>query len=363
MRRLIAARCVLLAGLALPASASRPVFHAITLEELVARSAHVLVVRQARPPTVRASLTVGPADAKAPPFELMGLRFEVLGVLRTTADRPLRRGDVVAAYSSDWEMQYEEHAGRVLEGRTLSYPADRYVGAGPTEPSKRYLLFLGAEVRREGVPTGYLMVPGAVEGLKRRPEVEKLLGGLSGRGGTEPAEAAGSDCEQTRKALERFLKALPRACRADGDCDGFFYRASPCLKAVVLAKPGVPPAKEAELLELQARVRAACPMDSVACSPIPFNAACRSNECVDAAPAPEPPKEGLLPVDWRLCREASDCILLAGVCQGSWEAVGARWRGEAEATIAKKRPTVDCAKMDPGPLPKAACVSGTCSAR
>jgi len=261
-------------ALAVGASASRPVFHALTIEELVGRSAHVLVVRQGKPAVTLARLPVGPPFGKAPPFELAGLRFEVLEVLRTLPEEPVRRGDGVSAYSSNWRLEFAEHSGRVLHNRTLSYPAERYDGveSSDMEASGRYLLFLGKAISHGGLAPGFSMVPGAVERLARRPEVEEIL----------------------RKAV------------------------------------GTGP-----------------------------------DESVPEAPslAPGAPKVSGLPVEWMRCRETSDCVVIAGVCGGSWAAVNRTSREEAEAAIAKTRPHVDCAQMEPGPIPKAACEEGVCAAQ
>ncbi len=94
--------------------------------------------------------------------------------------------------------------------------------------------------------------------------------------------------------LENFLQTLPRNCRKDSDCDGYFYRADSCARAVVLRKGKLSPQREKQLLAQQARVREACAAEFAVrptCEPMPFRAECRRNTCVDvlAGKAPGPP--------------------------------------------------------------------------
>ncbi|HZR28097.1 MAG TPA: hypothetical protein VFA71_04900 [Terriglobales bacterium] len=102
---------------------------------------------------------------------------------------------------------------------------------------------------------------------------------------------AGDTCNAKQAALETFLSAQPNHCIRDVDCDGYYLRADSCAAPVVLAKPGMGKAREAELLKLQAQVRAACGeswSQRPACSPVPFQARCRQNRCVDAIAFPAP---------------------------------------------------------------------------
>lgn len=108
-----------------------------------------------------------------------------------------------------------------------------------------------------------------------------------------PPAWAGDACSAKQAALDTFVNAQPNRCIRDADCDGYYVRADSCAAPVVLAKPGISKAREAELLKLQAQVRAACAeswSQRPACSPIPFQAKCRENRCVDAGafPAPAP---------------------------------------------------------------------------
>jgi hypothetical protein len=92
-------------------------------------------------------------------------------------------------------------------------------------------------------------------------------------------------CFKARNTLDEFLLNLPRSCQQDSDCGGYYYRANACAPPVVLAKPGVPKSREPELLRLQADARAACAAEfshQPACSPIPVQAHCSEQRCVDA---------------------------------------------------------------------------------
>jgi hypothetical protein len=109
-----------------------------------------------------------------------------------------------------------------------------------------------------------------------------------------PAVAGGPSCPATVLDLEEFLETLPRSCRKERDCEGYFYRADACARAVVLRKGKLSTAREKRLLALQGKVREACAAewsDRPACSPAPFRAQCRRNTCVDvlAGKAPGPP--------------------------------------------------------------------------
>ena|SRR5579859_780265 len=106
---------------------------------------------------------------------------------------------------------------------------------------------------------------------------------------------AGDACSAKQAGLDTFLNAQPNHCTRDTDCDGYYLRADSCAAPVVLAKPGISKAREPQLLKLQAQVRAACGESwgqRPACSPIPFQAKCRENRCVNAlafaAPTPLP---------------------------------------------------------------------------
>jgi hypothetical protein len=87
------------------------------------------------------------------------------------------------------------------------------------------------------------------------------------------------------------METLPKRCRKDSDCEGRYYRADSCAKAVVVRKGKLTPAQEKRLMAFQRRVREACGGEwSVrpACSPQPYRAQCRSNTCVDVMAGKEP---------------------------------------------------------------------------
>ncbi len=112
--------------------------------------------------------------------------------------------------------------------------------------------------------------------------------------GMLPALADAPTCPAAAADLEKFLQALPRSCRKDSDCEGYFYRADSCARAVVMRKGQLSPEREKRLLALQSKVRQACAAEFAirpACSPQPFRAECRRNTCVDvlAGKAPGPP--------------------------------------------------------------------------
>ena len=92
-------------------------------------------------------------------------------------------------------------------------------------------------------------------------------------------------CESAKEDLEKYLGSFSRACRADSDCEGYYYRATPCDRAVVVGKHKVAGQRERRLLALQQRAGEACTLKwrmKPACSPIPFRATCRRHVCVDA---------------------------------------------------------------------------------
>jgi hypothetical protein len=96
---------------------------------------------------------------------------------------------------------------------------------------------------------------------------------------------AGDACAASQSALETFLDAQPKHCMQDADCDGYYLGVDACAPPVVLTKPGLRKSREAELLKLQAKVRAACAAQlsqQPVCSPVPYLARCRQNRCVDA---------------------------------------------------------------------------------
>ncbi len=110
-----------------------------------------------------------------------------------------------------------------------------------------------------------------------------------------PAVADAPSCPVAVADLEKFLETLPRSCRKDSDCEGYFYRADSCARAVVLRKGKLSPEREQQLLAMQGKVRQACMAEfsiRPACSPQPFRAACRRRACVDAlaGKAPGPPR-------------------------------------------------------------------------
>jgi len=99
-----------------------------------------------------------------------------------------------------------------------------------------------------------------------------------------PAVADAPSCPLAVADLEKFLETLPRSCRKDSDCEGYFCRADSCARAVVLRQGKLSPGREKQLLALQGSVREACAAEFAirpACSPMPFRAECRRNTCVD----------------------------------------------------------------------------------
>lgn len=96
-------------------------------------------------------------------------------------------------------------------------------------------------------------------------------------------------CESAKEDLEKYLGTFSRACRTDSDCEGYYYRATPCDRAVVVRKHKLAGERERRLLALQQRAGEACTLKwrmRQACSPIPFRATCRRHACVDAMTLP-----------------------------------------------------------------------------
>ncbi|HTC95795.1 MAG TPA: hypothetical protein VK699_20295 [Terriglobales bacterium] len=103
-----------------------------------------------------------------------------------------------------------------------------------------------------------------------------------------PRAWAGDSCSAKQVALKTFLNAQPNHCAQDADCDGYYLSVDACAPPVAMAKPGVIKAQEPQLLKLQDEVREACAdfwNQRPECSPISFQAKCRENRCVNAAPA------------------------------------------------------------------------------
>lgn len=91
-------------------------------------------------------------------------------------------------------------------------------------------------------------------------------------------------CEKAQGDLEGVLYGLPRACKRDSDCDGYYYREDVSPRAVVLTKPGVPPDLEAQLLAAQDAQRVACATQLARGKAVwlPFKARCFAARCEDA---------------------------------------------------------------------------------
>jgi len=106
-----------------------------------------------------------------------------------------------------------------------------------------------------------------------------------------PAFADAPSCPATVLDLEEFLETLPRRCRKDSDCEGRYYRADSCAKAVVGRKGKLSDRQEKRLMAFQERVRQACGAEwssRPACSPQPFRAECRRSTCVDVLAGKDP---------------------------------------------------------------------------
>lgn len=106
-----------------------------------------------------------------------------------------------------------------------------------------------------------------------------------------PATAQAPSCAASVLDLEEFLETLPKRCRKDTDCEGRYYRADSCAKAVVVRKWKLTPAQQKRLTAFQGRVREACGNEwssRPACSPQPYRAQCRRNTCVDVLAGKEP---------------------------------------------------------------------------
>lgn len=105
------------------------------------------------------------------------------------------------------------------------------------------------------------------------------------------AAADAPSCAATVLDLEEFLETLPKRCRKDSDCEGRYYRADSCAKAVVVRKSKLTSAQQKRLVAFQNRVREACGSDwsnRPACSPQPYRAECRRSTCVDVLGGKEP---------------------------------------------------------------------------
>src|SRR6266404_7057999 len=93
---------------------------------------------------------------------------------------------------------------------------------------------------------------------------------------------ASDKCTSARQDVDKFLAALPTACKADSDCTGRYFGTDACAPPVVTNKEKF--TDNHHLFLLQKAVRVACGTQDKprpACSPIPFRATCRQNKCVD----------------------------------------------------------------------------------
>ncbi len=99
-----------------------------------------------------------------------------------------------------------------------------------------------------------------------------------------------ASCTAAKTDLEAYFAAVPNSCKADADCDGFYYRVDSCVAPVILPTAHASAEFIAALEVRQNLVRKACyPEGSAAsnrppCSPTPFKAACVEGKCVNTAP-------------------------------------------------------------------------------
>jgi len=117
----------------MPALASRPVYHTLTLTELIGESDAIVVARKAEPFIVTTEWPVGtaPSGEPIPPFRASAYRFQVIDVLYAKPGHGIRTSQPIEVAPSGQGSRFAEYRGRKLFGRTMSYEARRYESSAP----------------------------------------------------------------------------------------------------------------------------------------------------------------------------------------------------------------------------------------
>ncbi|MFO0577465.1 MAG: hypothetical protein U1A78_25965 [Polyangia bacterium] len=161
-------------------------YQTVTLAELVERSELILIVKTAKPAQKQITIPIGtpgpnslvaPSQQKkeAPAFVRVLSRIEVQGAL--SKDGAELGGKTIEVDSAHWQETLALHKSYYLEGISESPIYERYQPAEPAaepEPQDRsFIVFL----RREGASGYAFVVDGAVERIRNRAAIEKLLRG------------------------------------------------------------------------------------------------------------------------------------------------------------------------------------------
>ena len=106
------------------------------------------------------------------------------------------------------------------------------------------------------------------------------------------AELLGNNkCISATQEMTDFLDKLDRNCSSDQDCSGFFINPFPCQEAVIANKHALQPAVSKALEDIQAAVRAACPIkveQIPACEAPAIHAVCAQGQCKERSAPPAP---------------------------------------------------------------------------
>lgn len=167
---------------ALPATAQANQVHyqGVKLEEVIARSTHILVVRRAKPPTLSERIEITPAGKKAdpakyPPYTRTVSRYLVTRALKLPAGEklPAKPIEVVGANdASQLELHRRYYVEKVSKSPIYdSYesPTSRKAGAAPEA-----ILFLRPQ-RTKPIARFELVVEGGTEPTSEEARVKKAL--------------------------------------------------------------------------------------------------------------------------------------------------------------------------------------------
>lgn len=149
IRVLSAALAFALLGASAPALASRPVYHTLTLTELIGESDMIVIARKAEPfiVTRQWSVGIGPSGEPVPPFPASAYRFQASEMLYAKAGHRIRADQIIEVAPSGQQVRFAEYRGRKLFGRTMSYAARRYEPSAPEafDRDAELILFLSSD--------------------------------------------------------------------------------------------------------------------------------------------------------------------------------------------------------------------------
>jgi hypothetical protein len=147
----------------------------ISLQDLVDRSALILVVKTAKPGQRQIQIPIGKdrSNKPAPPFTRVQVRCEVQAALSEGAAALV--GKTLEIDGAHWEQSLSMHKRYYLQGMSISPIYQHYRAAEePTDakdPGAPYIVFL----RREGKDGYAFTVDGAIEHVNQREAIEAII--------------------------------------------------------------------------------------------------------------------------------------------------------------------------------------------